>query len=221
MIKIKYFLLVLSFLTLTNCNTDKHEFPLDKRYWNASDYDKVVLELRFGYEKDEKLPTFNNPKNRLVVEKLTDEQNYKIVLEDNELGVSHRNKVAEDFFSEWKDMTKIYDVRDRKDNYIYEKELLAVWHFGLGLQLTYFELGNEHIKERADDPNSSRVKNNINSNVASLIKNYLIYLDKINTEDSFTEEGKKLIAEGIDKYFSQLIQLYPDANYGAMKRKAE
>ena len=221
MTKIRIILFALISITLTNCNTEKHEFPLDKRYWDLNDYDKVVLELNYGYEADEKLPTFDDPQTRIIVEKLTDQQNFNIVLDDNELGLKHRNEVAEKFFSEWKDMNNIYDALDRKDQYLYDKEMLAVWHFGLGLQLKYFKLGNDQIKENADDPNSSRVKNNINSNVSTLIKNYLIYLDEINNEKAFTEEGKIKLANGIDKYFPALIELYPNANYSGMQNKAE
>lgn len=221
MTKIRIILFAIISITLTNCNTEEHEFPLDKRYWDLNDYDKVVLELNYGYEADEKLPTFDDPQTRIIVEKLTDQQNFNIVLDDNELGIMHRNGVAEKFFREWKDMNKIYDALDRKDQYLYDKEMLAVWHFGLGLQLKYFKLGNEQIKESADDPNSSIVKSNINSNVRTLIKNYLIYLDEINNENAFTEEGKIKLANGIDKYFSALIELYPNANYSGMKNKAE
>ena len=46
MTKIKYFLLAIICLTLTNCKTEEHEFPLDKRYWDTNDYDKAILELR-------------------------------------------------------------------------------------------------------------------------------------------------------------------------------
>ena len=221
MIKIRLILFAILCITLTNCNSEKHEFPLDKRYWDLNDYDKAVLELNYGYESDEKLPTFDNPETRIIVEKLTDQQNFKVVLDDNELGIKHRNKVAEEFFREWKDMTNIYDATDRRDQYLYDKEMLAVWHFGLGLQLKYFKLGNDQIIENADDPNSSRVKNDINSNVRTLIKNYLIYLDKINNENAFTEEGKAKFANGIDKYYFELIGVYPEANYSGMKSKAE
>lgn len=218
---IKYAFLAIICLTLTNCKTEEHKFPLDKRYWDTKDYDKAVLELRYGYKDGEKLPTFDNPEKRLIVEKLTDHQNYKVVLDDEELGINHRNDVANAFFDEWKNMNQIYNATDRKDKYIYDKELLAVWHFGLGLQLKYFKLGNDQILESADDPNSSRVKNNVNSNVNTLSKNYLIYLDEINNEDAFSEEGKSKFAEGIDKYFIELINLYPDANYSAMENKAD
>lgn len=221
MTKIRIILFALISVTLTSCTTEKHEFPIDKRYWDLNDYDKVVLELNYGYEADEKLPTFDDPQTRIIVEKLTDQQNFNIVLDDNELGIKHRNEVAEKFFSEWKDMNNIYDALDRKDQYLYDKEMLAVWHFGLGLQLKYFKLGNDQIKENADDPNSSRVENNIYSNVSTLIKNYLIYLDEINNENAFTEDGKAKLAEGINIYFPALIELYPNANYNGMKNKAE
>jgi hypothetical protein len=221
MTKIKFILVALVFLTLTNCKTEKNEYPLDKRYWDTTDYKDVILNLRFGYEDDEKKPTFDNPEQRIIVQKLTDEQNFKIVLEDNELGIKHRNDVATEFFERWKDMHQIYQATDRKDKYVYDIEMLAVWQFGLSLQLDYFKLGNDQIKEGADDPNSSRVKNNINSNVGTLIGNYTIYLDEINEEKAFSEKGKTKLADGIDKYFTQLIELYPDANYSGMKKKAE
>ncbi len=221
MTKIRFIIFALISITLINCETEKHNFPVEKRYWDLNDYDKVVLELNYGYEADEKLPTFEDPETRIIVEKLTDQENFNVVLEDGELGLKYRNEVAEKFFSEWKNMNNIYDALDRKDQYLYDKEMLAVWHFGLGLQLKYFKLGNDQIKESADDPNSSRVKNNINSNVSTLIKNYLIYLDEINNEKAFTLEGKTKLAEGIDKYFRALIELYPDANYSGMKNKAE
>jgi len=218
---IKYILVGLVFLTLTNCKTEKNEYPLDKRYWDTEDYKDAILNLRFGYKDDEKKPTFDNPEQRIIVQKLTDEQNFKIVLKDNELGLKHRNDVATEFFKNWQNMHQVYQATDRKDKYIYDIEMLAVWQYGLSLQLDYFKLGNDQIKESADEPNSSRVKNNINSNIRTLISNYIIYLDEINEEKAFTEQGKSKLAEGIDEYFVQLIQLYPDANYSGMKKKAE
>jgi len=218
---IKYFLLAIICLTLTNCETDKHEFPLDKRYWDTNDYDNVILELRFGYEDDEKKPTFDNPEQRIIVQKLTDEQNFKIVLNDKELGIKHRNKIATEFFNHWKDMRQIYLATDRKDKYLYDLEMLAVWQYGLSLQLEYFKLGNDEIIESADDPNSSRVKNTVNSNIQTMISNYIIYLDEINYEKAFSEKGKTKLAEGINIHLSKLIKLYPEANFSEMKNKAK
>lgn len=221
MTKIKYFLLAFVCLILTSCKTEKHEFLIDKRYWDTNDYHNAILELRFGYDDDEKKPTFDNPEKRIVIEKLTDEQNFKIILNDKELGLKHRNNVATEFFNHWKDMHVIYQATDRKDQYLYDKEMLAVWHYGLSLQLVYFQLGNDQIKESADDPNASTVKSTINSNIETLISNYTIYLDEINNENAFTEEGKTKFVKGIDNYFSTLIALYSDANYNEMKKKAE
>ena len=213
--------LLIAVLVLTNCESEKHEFPVDKRYWDLNDYDKVILELNYGYEPDEKLPSFDDPKTRIIAEKLTDQNNFNVVLDDEELGLKHKNKIAEKFFMEWKNMTKIYNRLNRKDEYLYDKEMLAVWHFGLGLQLKYFKLGNEDLRDSADDPNSMVVKSNINSNIKTIINNFIIYLDEVNNEKAFTVEGRKKFASGIDKYFSALIELYPDANYKLMKNKAE
>lgn len=222
MIKIKLSLYSLLLLTiLINCKGANHEFPIDKRYWDINDYKEVVSELNYGYENDEKLPSFDNPETSIIVQKLTDEQNFNIVLDDKQLGLRHRNEIAEKFFNEWRGMNRIYDAIDRKDQFLYEKEMLAVWHWGLGLQLKYFKLGNEQILERADDPNSSSAKGNINSNVSTLISNYVIYLDQINNEKAYTNEGKVKIANGIDKYFPKLIKLYPNSNFKGIKNKAE
>ncbi len=218
---VKFSTLALVWLVLVGCNSEKHSFPTDKKYWTLDDYDLAVRELRFAYEPDEKLPTFDNANDRIIVEKLTDHENFKVILDDDELGISHRNNLAQKFFNKWKEMQKIYRARDRKDQYLYENEMLAVWQFGLNLQLRYFELGNQEIVKNADDPNASEVKRVVNSNIKTLIQNYQLYLDEINTEESYTTGGQKKLAQGIDKYFTDLIEQYPEAEYKALKRKAE
>lgn len=220
MTRIKYILVAFVCLLMMNCTTIEHEFPLEKRYWDIVDYQDVIRELRFGYQQEEKLPTFKDPTNKIIVEKLTDQQNFNIVLTDSELGLNYKNDIATKFFNIWKDMTKIYKATNRKDEYLYDQEMLAVWHFGLGLQLRYFELGNEQIKMNADDPNVSSVTNSIHTNVNTLIANYLFYLDAVNEEKSYTKEGKAVFAKGIDTYFSELMELYPEGNYKNMEKKA-
>jgi len=220
MTKIKIFLLIITAIILTNCGTEDR-FPLDKRYWTNDDYTTVISELRYGYKDDEKLPTFSDPETRLILEKFTDEQNFLVVLEDKELGLKYKNKVAESFFMQWKLMIDIYDQLDRKDNYIYDIEMLSIYHFGLGLQHQYFKLGNEEIKASADDPESSYIKNRINSNINTLVDNYKIYLDLVNEEGRFSEKGQNLYAKGIKTYFVKLVNLYPDANYKSMEHKVD
>jgi hypothetical protein len=208
------------FLCLVSCK-DENKFPLEKKYWNIEDYDNVIREVKFGTKPDEKLPTFDNPETKLLVEKLTDEENFKVVLDDKELGLKHRNEIAQQFFEKWKDMSTIYNAIDRTDKYIYEREYLEVFNFGLELQLKYFKLGNDEIIEKSDDPNSLSVLNTVNNNTETLVNNMIIYLDEINNEKSYTDTGLNLIASGIDKNFTELINIYPDFNYESLLEKVD
>jgi len=217
--KNKLILFLIFSIYLVSCNSNNSKFPTEKRYWTTNDYVKVIPELKYGFKSDEKLPSFNDPKTRLIVEKFTDPTNYKIVLDDKELGLKYKNEVSIEFFRLWKDMNSVYSAIDRKDMFIYEKEMIKVWHFGLGLELRYFKLGNDVILESSDDPNSNSVQRIINSNIETLISNFNIYLDGINDEKSLTNLGIVLFSEGIDKYFTELVELYPDANYSGMLRK--
>lgn len=217
--KIKNLLVVISILFLaTSCKTE-NKFPTDKKYWDTDDYDNVVRELRFGTKPDEKLPTFDDAETKIIVEKLTDQENFKVVLDDEELGLKHKNEIGEKFFKIWQDMNEIYSQIDRKDIYVYEKERIEVFNFGLALQLRYFKLGNDEIKQKSDDPNASNVTQTVNSNVNTLIGNYMFYLDEINNEKSYSNNGLDLIAEGIDKYFTDLVNLYPNSDYDNLKEK--
>lgn len=218
--KIKIFLCALACITLTNCETEER-FPLSKRYWDIKDYEAVVNELKFGYKSDEKLPTLDDPETRLIVEKLTDRQNFTVVLGDKELGISYKNEVAEAFFKSWRLLNSVYTELDRKDNYIYDKEMLAVYHFGLDLQLRYFELGNEEIRVNSDDPNSDEVKATTGSNINILVKNFTNYLDYVNEEKRLSEKGQQIYAEGIKTYFSKLMNRYPETDFSNVKRKVD
>ncbi|MGX1931219.1 hypothetical protein [Flagellimonas sp. 2504JD4-2] len=221
MIKSSFLPLLILVLTTLACKTEKNEFPLEKRFWDAEDYKKVTLELKYGYKSDEKLPSFDDPETRPIVEKLTDHTNYEVVLNDEELGLKYKNNVASAFFQEWRDMQDIYQARNVQDKYLYEMEMLKVWHFGLGLQLRYFKLGNDDILASSDDPEALNTIFRINSNVKTLISNFNIYLDEINNENAFSGDGKKLLAQGIDNYFVALIELYPEANFDVLERKLD
>lgn len=210
---------ILVFSLLLSCNNKLDKFPIEKKYWDAEDYKNVVGEIKYNYKPDEKLPSLNDDETRVIVEKLIDTKNYEIVLDDSELGLKHRNEVAQVFFDAWRNMTSIYNQTDRKDKFIYETEMIEVQKFGLGLQLRYFKMGNDEIIESSEDPNSFQVKNVIESNTSTLIGNFLFYLDQINNENSFSEKGLNSIAEGIDKYFPQLITMYPNADYSVMENK--
>ena len=217
--KTKILLFILSIMLFTTSCKKENKFPIEKKYWDTDDYDNVVRELRFGVKPDEKLPTFDDTETKIIVEKLTDQENFKVVLDDNELGLKHKNEIGEKFFKIWQDMSEIYSQIDRKDIYLYEKERIEVFNFGLALQIRYFKLGNDEIKQKSDDPKANNVSETVNSNVNTLIGNYMFYLNEINNEKSYSNIGLDLIAEGIDKYFTDLVNLYPNSDYDNLKEK--
>lgn len=210
----------LLFLCFTSCK-EENKFPVEKKYWDVEDYDYVIREIKFGTKPDEKLPTFDNPETELLVEKLTDTENFKIVLDDKELGLKHRNEIATQFFEKWKDMRTIYNEIDRTDKYVYEREYVEVLNFGLELQIRYFKLGNDNIIEGSDDSNSDYVKSTVYRNTNTLVNNMIIYLDEINNEKAYTNVGLDLIAKGIDESFTELINTYPNFNYESLLEKVD
>lgn len=216
----KFLLLTLAGLAISSCK-EEQGFPTDKKYWDVKDYEMVVNEIKYNAKPEEKLPTFDDPETRLLVEKLTDEENFKVVLDDTQLGVKHRSEMAQQFFDEWRKMSDLYSEMDRTDKYIYEKEFLEVWNFGLELQIRYFKLGNDAIIEKSDDPKSESVINVTNSNISTLVGNMMIYLDEINNEKSYSEEGLNLISKGIDTNFIELVNVYPDFDYSSLLRKVD
>ncbi|WP_338840318.1 hypothetical protein [Flavobacterium ginsenosidimutans] len=215
----KIFFLSLLFLSVIGCK-EESKFPLDKKYWDVEDYDYVIREIKFA-NPDEKMPTFDDPETKLIIEKFTDEENYKVVLDDNQLGLKHRSEIGQQFFNKWRDMVTIYNATDRTDKYLYEREYLEVYNFGLGLQIKYFKIGNEEIIERADDPNSLSVQNTVNSNTETLVNNMILYLNEINNEKAYTNTGLDLLANGIDENFTELVNTYPNYNYGNLLEKID
>lgn len=210
--------IVLTISIVFSCKNESDNLS-DKKYWDANDYATVINQIKYNSKPDEKLPTFDNPETKVLLEKLTDEDNFRIVLDDNELGIKHRSEVAQQFFDEWKKMSDIYTEIDRTDKYLYEVEFIEIWNFGLELQLKYFKLGNDAIIEKSDDPNSANVKNTTSSNIDALVNNMMIYLDEINNEKSFSEIGLSLISDGITKNFVDLINTYPKHNFEGLSKK--
>ena len=213
------FIILSSLFLVVSCSDLNNKFPTEKRYWSIEDYENVVRELKYNYKPDEPLPSFDDSETRIIIEKLTEEENFKVVLNDNELGLSHKNENAQRFFDIWRDLNEIYSPMDKKDMYVYEKEFLEIWKFGLQLQQDYFKLGNEQIIENSD--NSESVKEVLSSNTQILINNSIIYLDVIANEKKFTSNSKKIISETITTKFSNLIKNNPKADYYNLSKKIE
>jgi len=217
----KYILFLLfSISILTSCN-DQSEYPMDKRYWTPTEYDNVIRYIAFVKPKEKRHPEFSNPETAPVIKKLTDTQNFLVILTDEELGISHRSNMATKFFEEYRALSDAYYLTDRQDKFVYGKELIEIQKFGLELQLHYFKLGNENIKDNVDDPESRETKRLISSNVKTIYKNYNNYLDFVNMEDAFNEEELKSFSEGIRIYFDKLFKTFPSGNLEITKNKAE
>lgn len=211
-------LLVSAYLFIIGCSSESR-FPTEKRFWTPDDYREAIWQIQYRTPKGEEYPRFSNSETSIVIQKLVDPQNYEVVLDDTELGLNHRNEVAQAFFDQYKELQKAYRVMDIQDKYVYAQELIEIEKFGLGLQIKYFRLGNDRIIEQSDAPESARTKEILTSNEQTLIKNFTIYLDDIGDERYFSSHAP-LLAEGISIHFFKLIETYPNANYGAMLSKA-
>lgn len=214
--KISFIILSIFFL-FTSCNEKNEKYPIEKRYWDVEDYKNVVGEIRYNSNPEESLPRFNDSETSVIIEKLTDEENFRVVLNDKELGLSHKSETAQKFFEVWRSLNETYATLDKKDMYVYEIEYLEIWKFGLELQQEYFKLGNKNIDENSDG--SESVKEVLDENTQTLINNSMIFLDNIINEKQFTTEGKKLIGEIIANSFTKLIEENPTADFTNLKNK--
>ena len=211
--------LTLIALTLLGCSKESR-FPVDKRYWDSKDYDDVILKISYGTPDGEEYPRFSNPETSIVIQKLLDAENYKVIIEDSELGLNYRNEEAQKFFNHYRDLVKTYSVMDVQDKFVYAEELMEIFKFGLELQIVYFKLGNDRILAQADSPDSEKIQDIIKSNETTVVKNFNVFLDQVNNERAYGEYAS-LLAGGINENFPKLIKSFPNANYSSMKAKAE
>jgi hypothetical protein len=194
------------------------QYPINKKYWDGKDYLAVINRIRVT-KKEEKKPCYADAEKAIVFRKLVDKENVSVVLEDTTLGIAHRADFANGMFDNYREMVDLYIDQDREDKFIYPLEIVEVEKFGLYVQVLYFEIGNENIKKRSDNPNDPEVQNTLNTNVQTLIGNYSLYLDKTKYEDGLTAEALSSYTAGLNEYFPGLIRKYPKADYREMKSK--
>ena len=203
----------------TNCGgSDKYSgFPMDKKYWTADDYRKVNDEITYLNYNKEEFPNLDNPNTTSIFKKIVDTLNFSIVTNDGELGIKHRSEFATSMFDEYRNLLEKYSQLDRQDKYKYPEEVVALFQFGLALQVPYILLGNEKIIKDADNPQADDVVSITKRNGQVLISNYNLFLDYINYEDRFTEKALSKYAESMRDYFPRLItQIIPSGDYSAM-----
>jgi len=193
-----------------SCNSEER-FPVSKQYWDFQDYGSVLWEInRMG---DEKLPTMDDSEYSAVFKKMIDPINYKVALDDDQLGSKYKNELAKKYFNNLKGLSEPYSKQNRQDKYLYEKEFILTSQFFLGFQPYYFDTYIDLVKETSEDAGSTSVKSNVTDNVNILFNNYSNYLDFIKYESSFSDDGLALISKGITTYFIPLLDKFPEHGY--------
>ncbi|MFT6984129.1 MAG: hypothetical protein ACJAUD_002909 [Crocinitomicaceae bacterium] len=219
----KFLFAILSLSLLIGCSgeEDPKMELLKKEYWGPEDYDVVLDEIEYNTPEGEEFPRFDNSENAAVIEKLLDTRNFEVILNDDALGLNHKNEVAEMFFNLSQEMQELYSVVDRQDKFIYSQEFAKSLVFGLKIQLTYFKLGNQRIRERADDATSSRVINTMRSNETTCASNFALYLDYVNKQKAFDNTGLETFIAGINSEVPKMIEAFPEADFSELRQKAE
>lgn len=213
-------LFLLEFI-LFGCGSKLPEnYHMEKRYWDVADYKDALRQINFRTPEEEGLPRFSDPVTAPVVKKLTDKQNVSVVLEDEQLGLNYRNKVATDFFHVSKDVINIYQQMDVQDKYIYPLELVSAIEFGLHTQILYFKIGNDAIISDAVNPEASDVKRIVRKNEQTVVNNFELYIEYLTKEEAFNEAALKKYAEVLNEYFTRLTTEFKDADFSGLKKTA-
>jgi hypothetical protein len=216
-----FFIVATAFFIVNGCNSEPaDEYHVQKKYWDENDYENALNLIKYHTPNTEKLPCYSIPAKTPAFLKLVDVNNFKVVMEDQALGLNHRKEFSQKMFDYYKDMQEAYDVMDKQDKFVYPKELAEIMNFGLEFQISYFKLGNEEIKKDADNPNSPEVQNVLHSNEQRLVDNFTIDLSFVKREKAFSDDALAIYTSGIDKFFKQLVTEFPNADYSAMLSKA-
>lgn len=220
--KVSLLLFMAVTVALISCNNSKEasiseQYHLDKKFWDQHDYSNAVNKIKYGGEANK--PAFDN-ELAPVLNKMLDMNNISVVMEDESLGIEHRSDFGNAIFDEWRDLREAYHGKDEQDMFKYPTELVEILKFGLGFQQYYFKLGNDKVRIEEDDVDKQEVKRVVRHNLGAMVSNYNLYLDYMDYEESFTDPALNSYAEGIDRYFPQLMEKFPNASYNSMQKKA-
>jgi hypothetical protein len=79
---------VLASLLIFSCGSRLSDnFHMEKRYWDISDYEDALRQLKYHTPEEEGYPRLSDPLTAPVFVKLVDIENVSVVLEDEELGL--------------------------------------------------------------------------------------------------------------------------------------
>ena len=207
--------------TLSQCSSPLDPYPMDKKYWDAKDYDQTLTYIKFRLPEGEQKPNLEDAITMPVFKKLIDRENLTVVLEDESLGVKHRAEFASGMRDELEKLRDVYSVMDREDKYVYDQELAHILNLCMYLESIYFNLGNDDIRKEVDKSNETRLNTIIKSNEDVCVRNYEIYIDFVNRESSFSTEATDILSDGYSQYVTKLINTFPNADYRSFKTKTE
>jgi hypothetical protein len=214
-------LVLCAILVFTQCSSPLGPYQMDKKYWDAKDYDEVLTYIKFRLPQGDQYPNINDALTAPVFQKLIDKENLAVVLEDKSLGVKHREEFATSMRKELERMLELYSPMDREDKFVYDQELAQILSLFMYLETIYFSAGNEDIRQGLDKTNETRLNDLIRSNENICIKNFAVYLDYINRENSFSPEAIDVLSDGYSRSISNLITAFPDGDYKPLKVKTE
>lgn len=219
--KVGLFSLMFFSLLICGCSDSvSNKFKLEKRFWEAADYNYAINHIQYDASNGDGLPRLSNPETAPVFLKLIDTLNVAHIFNDEQLGIRHRSGVASSFFKISNDLVKIYQVYDVQDKLIYPDEVVETIKFALYIQLYEFKLGNEAIKKESLSADYSDVMSTIVKNEQTIVNNFQIYIELLAREFIFSDKAKKKYAEMINDYYLKLINYFPNANYQPIKGMA-
>ncbi|MEN8250291.1 MAG: hypothetical protein ABFS32_15260 [Bacteroidota bacterium] len=211
----------ISMIVISSCGSRlPDEYPMKKRFWDASDYKTAIRYIKYQLDDDEGYPRLSDPVTAPVFRKLVDKQNVAIILEDEQLGLTYRDDVGSDFFHITQDLNKMYQLIDIQDKFIYPEELVLVLDFALYTQVLYLEVGNEEIIKDAIDPDDAATQRLISRNRQIIVDNYNNYLEILAKEDAFNDKARREYAEVIKTHLQTLLDMYPGSDYSKTKNTA-
>lgn len=204
---------------LINCGPKLPDnYHMEKKYWAVDDYNAALRYMKYTLNEEQGYPRLSDPLTAPVFNKLIDKKNVSVVLEDESLGLKHRDNVADGFWKASKDIMNLYQVIDIQDKYVYPMEFVKAIDFFLHTQLLYFKIGNKKILKETVNPNDSNVKRIIKRNQQAIVDNFTNNLDILAKEDAFTTAALDELALVFDTHYNALITEYSNANYSSTKK---
>lgn len=214
--------LILVVVLFFSCSSKLPEsFHMNKRFWDISDYQAAINQIRYATPKEEGYPRLSDPLTSPVFRKLVDKQNVSVILEDKQLGVKHKNQVAQEFFDVSREIIEIYQAIDIQDKFVYPQELVKAIEFGLHTQILYFKVGNDEIIKDAINPEASEIKSLVTHNEQIIANNFNNYITFLTKADALNDTAIKEYSEMINVYFTKLIKEFPSADYSTIKNTAK